>query len=326
MAATLIHVAVGVIQNPKGQVLIAKRPMHVHQGGLWEFPGGKVESGETVERALTRELNEELGINVLATAPLIQIRHDYGDKAVLLDVHWVRTFSGSARGAEGQDVRWVDVAALADYEFPAANVPIVKAIDLPESWAITPEYAATDADKWQANLRRLLASEHCGVIVRSEKLQQLASAEHLIHTLVPLLKTAMAPVMLNTTLAIFSKLQATFPALRLGLHLNRHALAECAELTAQVRVLKVRVGASCHNPHELQLAQQLQVDYALLSPLKPTASHPGAQALGMERFREWVAGVNVPVYALGGVDESALPYVRRAGGQGIAGISAFWLE
>ena len=98
---SVLHVAVGVIQAADGRVLIALRPNTVHQGGLWEFPGGKLEQGESVEQALSRELNEELGIHVLAVTLLIKIKHQYPDLAVLLDVYRVTEFSGEAFAREG---------------------------------------------------------------------------------------------------------------------------------------------------------------------------------------------------------------------------------
>ena len=124
----VVHVAVGVIIGEQGQIFIAKRPDHVHQGGLWEFPGGKLDGGETVQQALTRELFEELGIHAEDFSPLLEVRHDYPDKSVLLDVWMVTEFSGTAHGKEGQVVAWVPVAELQDYTFPQANLAIIEAI------------------------------------------------------------------------------------------------------------------------------------------------------------------------------------------------------
>ncbi len=124
----LVHVAVGVILDAEQNVLLTRRAEDTHQGGLWEFPGGKLESGEPVLAALERELQEELGIIPVTTRPLIEIRHDYGDKQVLLDVHLVTTFDGEPQALEGQPMQWVAGAALADYQFPAANLAIVEAL------------------------------------------------------------------------------------------------------------------------------------------------------------------------------------------------------
>ena len=125
-----VHVAVGVIFNSQGQILIARRHDDAHQGGLWEFPGGKVESDESVCDALARELYEELGINIQTSSckPFIEIRHDYSDKVVLLDVWTVSEFDGEANGKEGQPLRWVDRSQLSGYDFPAANIAIIDAI------------------------------------------------------------------------------------------------------------------------------------------------------------------------------------------------------
>lgn len=123
-----IHVAVGVILDAQQRVLIAFRPGHVHQGGLWEFPGGKVESGETVQQALARELNEELAIHVEACRPLLNLQHDYTDKAVQLDVWWVEQFRGEPVGREGQPLEWITAEQLSEYTFPEANAAIVTAV------------------------------------------------------------------------------------------------------------------------------------------------------------------------------------------------------
>jgi len=135
MAAS-IHVAAGVILNESGQVLLALRPPHKHQGGMWEFPGGKVEDGETVQAALRRELQEELNLLVDTCSPFLVIDHDYGDKQVRLDVWLVPSHRGTAHGREGQEIQWVAIADLPAYRFPAANHGIVTAL---LQWAAVPE-------------------------------------------------------------------------------------------------------------------------------------------------------------------------------------------
>lgn len=127
MNKKVVNVAVGVVEH-QGKILVAKRASAQHQGGLWEFPGGKIEQGETVFAALKRELLEEVDIEIANSSPLINIEHDYGDKCVALHVLHVTEFSGEAKGLEGQPVAWVDKTKLAELEFPEANKAIITAI------------------------------------------------------------------------------------------------------------------------------------------------------------------------------------------------------
>ncbi|MBL1320490.1 MAG: 8-oxo-dGTP diphosphatase MutT [Methylophaga sp.] len=126
--AKAVHVAVAVIVNSEKDILLALRQAHQHQGGLWEFPGGKIEESESVYDALVREIDEEIGLTITSAHALIKISHDYGDKSVLLDVWWVDRFCGEPQSRERQQLRWCTVAALREDDFPAANVEIINAI------------------------------------------------------------------------------------------------------------------------------------------------------------------------------------------------------
>ncbi|MGR6873414.1 8-oxo-dGTP diphosphatase MutT [Pseudomonas sp. HK3] len=121
-------VAAAIISQCGQRLFIAKRASQAHQGGLWEFPGGKKEHDETAEQALSRELEEEIGIKIKTTTPLIKLEHDYGDKLIELDVYRVTEFSGEAHGAEGQETKWIDLSAIDGYDFPEANIPIIRAL------------------------------------------------------------------------------------------------------------------------------------------------------------------------------------------------------
>lgn len=121
------HVAAGVILRD-GHVLVSQRHKGAHQGGLWEFPGGKLELGESAEQALARELYEELGLTVAHAEPMMKVEHDYGDKSVLLDVWLVRDFGGEACGREGQALLWCPLASLVELSFPEANTAIVSEV------------------------------------------------------------------------------------------------------------------------------------------------------------------------------------------------------
>ena len=125
MILKVVTVAVGILLDPQGRVLITRRAPQTHQGGLWEFPGGKVEPGETIVDALARELKEELGVTVLISEPFMTLDHDYGDQCVCLAVHRVTSWRGEPSGMEGQPLAWEQPANLTDWTFPAANQPIL---------------------------------------------------------------------------------------------------------------------------------------------------------------------------------------------------------
>jgi 8-oxo-dGTP diphosphatase len=121
----VVTVAVGILIDPQGRVLITRRAPQTHQGGLWEFPGGKVEPGETIVDALARELREELGVTVLISEPFMTLQHDYGDQCVCLAVYRVTSWRGEPSGMEGQPLAWQQPADLTDWPFPDANQPIL---------------------------------------------------------------------------------------------------------------------------------------------------------------------------------------------------------
>ncbi|MBU2115171.1 MAG: 8-oxo-dGTP diphosphatase MutT [Gammaproteobacteria bacterium] len=125
--AKVIHVAVGVILHEQ-QILLALRNAKQHQGGKWEFPGGKVEQDESVQQALARELQEEVAIEITQCQAFMQLEYAYPEKTVLLDIYLVTDFSGEPHGREGQPLRWVSIAELAEIAFPDANKPIVQRI------------------------------------------------------------------------------------------------------------------------------------------------------------------------------------------------------
>jgi 8-oxo-dGTP diphosphatase len=309
----IVHVAVGVIIGTDGRVLIAKRPQNTHQGGLWEFPGGKVAPGESVQQALARELHEELALHVEASAPFVKIQHDYGDKTVLLDIHKVTRFSGTPCGNEGQPIRWVDAAELLNYPFPAANRAIVTALVLPDRMLIT-GVAPTAAEYLQ---RIEHALNHHQIRLVQLRCPDMTAEDYqaLAHQVQALCATYNARLLLNTTPTIFSVVAAG------GLHLNRHQLLA---LSARPVDTSVFFGASCHNAQEILQAKKLGVDYLILSPVAETTSHPEAQPLGWDAFTKLATTASVPVFALGGMQEKDLPTAQSRGAHGIAAISCWW--
>lgn len=310
-----LHVAVGVIENDLGQILIAKRPESVHQGGLWEFPGGKVDEGENCQQALWRELNEELAIQVQNSEPLIQIRHDYSDKSVLLDVHKVTRFSGEPKGNEGQPVRWVNPEFLSEYAFPAANQPIIQAIRLSRFCAITGSFESLK--DFTEKFSKLISYENKMVQLRIDNFSLEQHAAYF--TAAKEICSGGIQLQVNTSVDEFLRIN---PTDKIGLHLNSHRLMQAKSRPVNEKVL---LGASCHSLAELKQAEKIQADYVYLSPVKATKSHPDVEVLGWKKFQEMTQKTNIPVYALGGLGELDLPSAIQSGAQGIASISAWWL-
>jgi len=308
-----IHVAVGAIINHAGEVLISQRAEHSHQGGLWEFPGGKLEDGEPVQAALARELEEELGIQVQQSEPLIRIHHDYADRRVLLDVWSVTRFEGSPTGREGQPLCWVDPAELDGRLFPQANLPIIKALQLPHEYLITGKFS----DKEDFIQRLQIALEQGIRLVQFRPRTALTEADYaaLVEQAMQLTRACRAKLLLNTSVAEFVKHEVD------GLHLNSDALMACDERP----IAKDKwLCASVHDETELAQANKIDVDFIMLSPVLPTQSHPGAPSLGWDRFYALTEKSRSPVFALGGMDSSHLALAREKGAQGIAAITAFW--
>ncbi|WP_340123057.1 Nudix family hydrolase [Methylobacter svalbardensis] len=318
-----LQVAVGVVKNPEGKILISLRHADLHQGGLWEFPGGKIEASETAKFALARELKEELNITVTAATPLITINHQYPDRFVQLNVFLVEQFSGEAKSLEGQPFKWVTPAELEHYVFPTANQPIITAARLPHHYAIL-----DDADEavLLPNLTKLL---NRGVKLIQARLKTLppAAVAKFIEQAYPLCQQQQALLLMNSAVDCSVEVD--------GIHLTSRdlmALRPCSGQPFWLRsgqALTTRSGnskwlaASCHNLEQLQQAQKIGVDFVVLAPVLATQTHPGAASLGWEQFADLVAKVNMPVYALGGMTETSLTTAQQSGGQGIAAIRAF---
>ena len=307
-----IHVVAAAIENSKGEILIAKRPTHVHQGGLWEFPGGKVEANETIESALQRELLEELNIHVTNSTPLIQIEHHYPDKSVFLDVRHVITFTGTAIGNEGQDTQWVNKESLIDFEFPAANKSIINAILLPSEYLITPEHNIVDRQWFLDTLESRLVE---GIELLQLRAKSLSSDEFavLYNQVKHLTSQYNTKLLVNTSLENAKQLGAS------GVHLTSTTLLETKSLPKNLTI-----AASCHNANEIIKANELGVQFILISPVNHTSSHPEATPMGWDNFANLCRISTVPAFALGGMTTTDAVTAISHGGQGIAGISSLW--
>jgi 8-oxo-dGTP diphosphatase len=302
------------IEDDRRRLLLTRRPDDAHQGGLWEFPGGKREPGEDVEATLRRELIEELGIAPRAYRPLIKLRHDYPDRAVILDVWRVTAFEGSPRGLEGQPLAWVEPSALDELPMPAADRPIIRALTLPDRLLITGE-----APDHQAFLQRLERALAAGVRLVQLRSQRLSGEEYvqLARSALALCRAYGARMMLNADPALLEVVAAD------GVHLNARRLREASRRPVREELL---VSAACHDAAELARAVALGLDFALLSPVLATSTHPQAVPLGWERFAALIDNLPLPVYALGGMRPGLIEQAVASGGQGIAAISSLWPE
>lgn len=315
--SSLIHVAVGVLRNADGEVLVTRRHEHLHQGGLLEFPGGKLETGEDRFAGLQREFREELGLHITAAVPLKKISHHYVDKSVQLDVWLITEFSGVAQGLEGQPLYWIHVDDLSAGEFPAANKHIVEILQLPAELAITP-----DVKHW-SELERYLdhaMDQGAQLIQLRQKAVSATAYQQWYDSARDFCSARGVRVMYS---------QADLPGVDGGpgeatgidgLHCTSATLMSLRKRPVPEGIL---FAASCHNLEELLQAENLGADYVTLSPVMSTPKYGESQLLGWEGFSALRQQVSLPVFALGGLSRAELDQARLAGAQGIAGIRLF---
>lgn len=348
----LVHVAVGVIFDGapeeisagQSRILIAKRADHQHQGGLWEFPGGKVEAGESVQAALLRELEEELGLQSSFDdmRPLISIPFHYPDKSVLLDVWAVYNATDFLKaddvelldsklsdsglvGKEGQPLVWVEQSELANYAFPAANKAIIDALLLPKQIAISQD--SSDTGKILTQVANTL-KEHGNIWIqlRAPSLDRLQYTQ-LAMKLYGICHEAGSKLIWNCPLSWY---QVAFAD---GLHLSNKNFSMINDASNAVSIDKEArpipasqwLSMACHNLSELEVAQNI-ADYVLVAPVHETKTHPKANALTWSGFKVIAEQARIPCYALGGMERSEVEHCAQLGGQGIAGINCFLVE
>lgn len=307
------QIAVAVIINKRGEILISQRRPTADQGGLWEFPGGKVESGETVEEALQRELNEELGIRVIQMRPLIRFPYCYTNQNLFFDVWIVDEFEGEPRALEEQPLRSVTQDKLVNFHFPAANRAIINALQLADCLLITPDPGTESGwPEFLSHLEERLKSA-------GTTLQVIFRAKSLDSSQYQKLARQVATICMEWGVAL--QLTEETDITGVGLHLTSARLREAAPA---LREQVAQLSASCHDLEELQLAEALGANFALLSPVQATKSHPDASPLGWQQFHDYTDLISIPVYALGGMVASDLELARLHGGQGVAAIRALW--
>lgn len=307
----IVRVAVAVLLRSDGRVLLAQRLAGTPYPGYWEFPGGKLEAGESAYDALVRELDEELGVAVLRAAPWLVRRYGYAHADVELHFFRVFAWTGKPAGRDGQAIAWQLPGALDVTPLLPANAAVLSALELPPVYGIS---MAEDLgeEAFLQRARRALAGG-LRLIELREKSWPLERLQRLAERLLPLTLAVGARVLVNGDAALARRLGCA------GVHWTSAALH-----AASARPAGMLCAASCHDEAELARAAQLALDFAVLGPVAPTPSHRGAAPLGWPRVAALLRGTPLPVYALGGLSPDALDTAIGHGAHGIALRRAAW--
>jgi len=309
----VVQVAAAVLQRPDGSFLLAQRPVDKIWAGYWEFPGGKVEPGETAHDALVRELCEELGIEVATAYRWLTLVFTYPHATVQLNFFRVTEWRGELHPHEGQQFSWQATNEVLVEPILPANAPILRALELPALYAIS-NAAEMGVEAFLASLVAKLQDGLRLIQLREKNLPRDEMRELAKHV-VRLAHASGAKVLLNGDVDLANEVGAD------GVQLTGAQLAELRERP------KVNwCAASCHDEQEIRRAEELGCDFVLLSPVLPTKSHPGAPHLGWEKFAEMAAGSSIPVYALGGLTHSDMQMAWQQGAHGIALLRQAWVS
>lgn len=309
------EVAVGVLIRPDGRVLLADRPEGKPYAGYWEFPGGKIESGESVAAALTRELREEIGIEIASATPWVTLEYDYPHAYVRLHFCRVYAWQGEAQGREGQRLDFFHPAEkLPKPLLPAAVAPL-KWLNLPEVYALT-QIGTRHFEEFWPRCEQALQRGLRLVQLREPGLGEIEACE-VFSVLRPRLRTAQVSLLVN------GRHPRELWTLADGVHLTAKHLMKM-ETRDDLPAVCSWIGASVHNRNELEHAARIGCDFVVAGPVLATASHPVAQPLGWEGFAALIHDTPLPVYALGGLTPADVARAQAAGAHGVALLSAAW--
>ena len=320
-ARPLIHVVAGILRHPQNpsKIFFTRRKKGQHLQDLWEFPGGKLEAGENRFQALYRELEEEVGIQVHSALPFHSLVHQYQDKTIYLDVWEVKHFCGRAHGREGQQSEWLELDELSEYSLPDADLPILKALSLPSELLITPDLFESEIDSTLQQFNTQIHKQlYPLVLFRSDHLDDKSYAEIAIQ-LQQICEARNSEIIISRPNmdGLNSNLFDSFNRK----HINSVILRN---LTANPFGESIKLSTSCRNNIELEQAESLNCDFALLSAVKETTSYPGRPVQGWFQFNNVTSQARLPVFALGGVKPGDLTVARYQGAVGVAGTTYFW--
>lgn len=305
MPESIVEVVVAIITRPDGSFLLASRPEGKPYPGYWEFPGGKVEAGESLRHALSRELQEELGMQITHASPWITRIFSYEHATVRLHFFRVVEWHGEPCPRENQALSWQSADDINVTPVLPANAPILRALLLPSVYAIT-HAEEIGVDTSITKLTHALQQSLRLIQVR-EKNMAKDQLRIFSREVISLAQTYDAKVLINGDIEFSSEIGAD------GVHLTSSQLMSLSK-----RPETDWCGASCHNAEELFHAEQLGVDFVVLGPVLPTLTHPGMSSLGWRKFASLIQDYSLPVYALGGLCSEDLTTALEHGGHGIA--------
>jgi 8-oxo-dGTP diphosphatase len=308
-----IAVVAAVLQQADGRFLLAQRPPGKAYAGYWEFPGGKVEDGETAAAALSRELHEELGIDVISAYPWIIREFDYPHAAVRLHFFRVRAWNGELQGREAQAFAWQRLEAIDVAPLLPANGPILQALGIPETYGITGFSPA----EYPRMLERIDSALQQGLRLIQVRGKGWPPELFVRYTtdIVARAHACGARVLVNADSELARRSDAD------GVHLTAQQLRNSSQ-----RPDFALVGASCHNAEELRKAEQLGVDFAVLGPVLPTPTHPDAVLLGWAGLQQLTMDTRIPVFALGGLQSGDREQALISGAHGLAMVRGAWAQ
>lgn len=311
-AGQIVDVAVGVLVTPEGKVLLGDRPKGKPWAGWWELPGGKLEPGESVIDALTRELSEELGIQVGEANPWVTYVHHYPNTTVRLHFCRVTSWQGQPQSLEEQQLKWVDIATATELPdlLPAAYPPL-RWLQLPTRYLISSGQGPAGEAEFMSRLKVAL-KQGIKLVQWREPLWHGPDMEAAFQRALVLCHAHDARMLVN------SAHDQTLWEMADGVHFRAEDAAGLSRKPEQL--VNKLVGVSTHNEHEIERAQGFMADFLVLGPVLPTESHPGQPALGWEAFERLNRLAGLPVFALGGQSASTLKEAQSRGAHGIAGI------